>query len=87
MFDKKIYYQYSKNLETFAITKFATLMLVFIIGGYFIGEYILKNNFIGIIIGIIVGTILLYSNYLKEQIKVEEMKMMLEIHSKLINKD
>lgn len=81
MFDKNSYYQYSKNLETFSMIKFGVFMLLYIVAGYLIGQYVIKNTAIGIIIGIVVGIILQYSNYLKEQIKVEEMRMLLEIHN------
>lgn len=81
MFDKNSYYQYSKNLETFSMIKFGIFMLLYIVAGYLIGQYVIKNTAIGIIIGIVVGIILQYSSYLKEQIKVEEMRMLLEIHN------
>lgn len=86
MFDKNAYYNYSKTLETFTMIKFGILMIIYAIIGYLLGEYILKNTIIGLLIGIALGIIIQYSSYLKEQIKVEEMRMMLEIHNSLIKK-
>jgi len=86
MFDKNTYYTYSKTLETFSMIKFAIFMIIYIVGGYLVGEYLIKNTFIGILIGIVIGITLQYLNYLKEQIKVEEMRMLLEIHNSITNK-
>ena len=68
------------------MVRFGILMILYVIGGYFIGEYIIKNMIIGIIIGVIVGLVMQYLNYLKEQIKAEEMRMNLEIYNSIVNK-
>lgn len=83
MFDKNEYYTYSKKLENFSMIKFGIFIIIYSIAGYLIGQYIIKNEIIGLILGIITGIIMQYSSYLKEQIKSEEMKMMLEIHNSI----
>lgn len=83
MFNKLAYYTYSKTLETISMIRFGIIILVFIIGGYLVGEYVIKNTLIGILIGLLIGIVLQYVSYLKEQIKVEEMRMMLEIYDKI----
>lgn len=86
MFDKKAYFEYSNTLEKISMIRFGILMIIYIVAGYLIGDYILKNTIIGVIIGIIIGLVMQYLSYLKEQIKVEEMRMMLEIHESITNK-
>lgn len=85
MFDKKAYYEYSKTLEIISIVKLSLLIIIYGVIGFFIGEYIIKNAIIGIVAGIIISIIIQFPIYLKEQIKVEEMRMNLEIYNKKEN--
>ena len=81
MFDKKKYYNQSKVLENVSIVIFTLYCVILSIIGTF--TYEIKGLILGLLIAIITG----YMPYLKMQIKVQEIRMMLEIHSKLINKD
>lgn len=77
MFNKKKYYNYSSIIENISIFIFILYCGVLItIGAYFWG---IKGILIGLLIGFITG----YIPYMFIQIKVQEMRMKIEIHTSL----
>ena len=88
MFDKEEYYKYSKILEIVSMVKFSIIILGSLILTYSFGDFAIKDDTLRIILGIIIGVALGYMSYLKEQIRVEEMRMNLENNTELkrINK-
>lgn len=78
MFDREEYYKYSRILEIVSIIKFSIIILGSAILTYCFGEFLMKDYLTRIIIGVVIGIILGYMSYIKEQIKVEEMRMNLE---------
>lgn len=83
MFDKEEYYKYSRILEIVSIVKFCIIVLVSAMIAYFWGEFIIKDYIIRTIIGIVIGIMLSYMSYIKEQIKIEEMRMNIENNEEL----
>lgn len=88
MFDKEEYYKYSKILEIISMIKFSIIILGSLTITYSLGDFIIKDDTLRIILGVIIGVALGYMSYLKEQIKVEEMRMNIENNNELkqINK-
>ena len=88
MFDKEEYYKYSKILEIISMIKFSIIILGSLAITYSLGDFIIKDDTLRIILGVIIGVALGYMSYLKEQIKVEEMRMNIENKNELkqINK-
>lgn len=85
MFDKEEYYRYSKLLEIISIVKLSIIVLATSLIAYYFGEFIIENYIIRTIIGMIIGILLSYMSYVKEQIKVEEMNWKIDIYEKIKN--
>ena len=69
MFDKEEYYKYSKILEIISMIKFSIIILGSLAITYSLGDFIIKDDTLRIILGVIIGVALGYMSYLKEQIK------------------
>lgn len=83
LFDKEYYYNYIINLERRSYLYFFIILILFTTLFFLIG-YILNSNIIifgllGIIFGIIFGSLSIN----KDRIKIEEMKMHLDIYNKI----
>lgn len=83
MFDKEEYYRYSKLLEIISIVKLSIIVLGTSLIAYYFGEFIIENYIIRTIIGMTIGIFLSYMYYIKEQIKVEEMRINIENNDEL----
>lgn len=77
MFDKKRYYSLSKDLDYLGVFTMTISCIIFALIGFLLFK--VPGIFCGLVLGILVG----YFPYLKIQIKVEEMRMMIEIHDNL----
>ena len=75
MFEKQKYYNQSKILENISIVIFIIYCAIFVTIGAILYE------FHGLLFGLLIGFVTGYIPYLKAQIKVQEMRMMLEIHT------
>lgn len=80
MFDKRKYYNYSSILENLSIVSFIVYCCICAtIGLYFLE---IKGVFIGLLAGFLTG----YLPYMFAQIKVQDMRMKLEIHNSITKK-
>lgn len=80
MFDKKKYYNYSTILENLSIVLFIVYCGICIT----IGTYFLEIK--GLITGLLIGFLTGYLPYMFVQIKVQDMRMKLEIHDSITKK-
>lgn len=77
MFDKKRFYSLSKDLDFWGVLAMTLSCIIFALIGFVLFK--VPGIFFGLVLGILAG----YFPYLKIQIKVEEMRMMIEIHDNL----
>lgn len=86
LFDKKKYYNYITTKENIIDINIVISAVICLAISIIINHIIIKGDIIKVaIIGAIIGLILGYIKYRKEKIKVEEMKMKLDIYEKIIN--
>lgn len=86
LFDKKKYYNYITTKENIIDINIILSIVICLIIAIIINHIFFKGDIIkAVIIGVIIGLILGYIKYRKESIKVEEMKMKLDIYNKIIN--
>lgn len=81
LFNEEDYKKYIETIESLIILKYGLLIIVISIVGFFIFKII------GAIIGLIIGIILYYFLSIREKIKIEEMKMKVDIYEILKKKE
>lgn len=87
MFNQKKYYKYIQIMENIAIFKYIIVVAICILIGIIIGKGNEKiGDTVGLIIGAVGGIFIYYIIYVRDMIKIEEMKMRLDIYNKVSNK-
>lgn len=85
MFNEKNYIKYIKILENIISFKYIFFVLICMFGGGILCIKVLNINppIIGFAVGGLLAIIIYYFYFIKEQIKVEKLKMELEIYQKI----
>ena len=85
LFNKEEYYRTIETLENMLLIKIAAIIIIFIIASVFINDIIIKTEILKVtLIAALLGIIISIPVYIKENIRIEEMKMKLDIYEKIM---
>ena len=88
MFNKERYINFIETKQGIAEITIIAILILFITTGIILNLIFIKKNMLLTVIPLaIIGFIIGYSNYKKTIIKLEEMKMKLDIYEKVMDKE
>lgn len=85
LFDRKYYYKYICSFETISFVNYLLIIIFSTFLGFLISHIFNINILLFSLLFMLLGVFLGYIFYENNRIKVEEMKMKLDIYDKIIN--
>lgn len=85
LFNKEKYINAINSKDTAILIKSLLIVIIFIILGFIVNSFLKADTLIVILISLIIGIAIACISYSSSQVKIEEMKMKLDIYEKIMS--